>query len=581
MAQRGYFTFVLHGHLPYVLNHGQWPHGMDWLSEASLYSYIPLLREFYRLKKEGVDFHLTIDITPVLAEQLSHPLFKDEFKRYLRARIDSAQEDKAYFKKTDQDHMAGLAQFWEDYFVETLRFYHDEIKEDILAAFRGLQEDGYIEIMTCAATHGYLPLLGLEESINLQLSQGKATYERHFGRAPHGIWLPECAYRPRYPWEPPFSTPLYKAPVERKGIEEHLAAHKLLFFVVDTHLLAGGKAIGTYLERFPMLRRLWLQSQQGQEPLPPAEKRSPYQSYCVSSTGDLDKAAAFFTRDPHTALQVWSAEHGYPGDYWYLEFHKKHFPGGIRYWRITKSKSDLAEKDPYVPERAKERLRAHAEHFVGLIKGQLDKYHNETGERGIMCAPYDMELFGHWWFEGPEWLALVLRLLAEDKGILTTTCNEYLEANPPSLVMQLPEGSWGEGGYHFIWLNQDTVWTWEHIYEMEQSLRSLKGVKGRLPVDTTLQELICQSLRELLLLQSSDWQFLISTVSARDYAELRFSTHYDWLRQLISTTREYLQTGELSEGARNFLSDCKRRDDLFPELDWRWFFEYNINGSRP
>jgi 1,4-alpha-glucan branching enzyme len=575
MAKIGYFTFVLHGHLPYVLNHGQWPHGMDWLSEAALYSYIPLLREFYRLKKEGVDFHLTIDITPVLAEQLSHPLFMDEFKRFLQSRMDTAQEDKAYFKKTGQDHMAGLAQFWEDYFTETIHFYHDEIREDILAGFRELQEDGYLEIMTCAATHGYLPLLGLEKSINLQLSQGKATYERHFGRPPRGIWLPECAYRPRYRWEPPFSTPLYKTPMERSGIEEHLAAHELRFFVVDTHLLAGGKAIGTYVERFPMLRRLWLQSQQGQEPLLPPGKRSPYQSYCVSSTGDLSKAASFFTRDPHTALQVWSAEHGYPGDYWYLEFHKKHFPGGLRYWRITKSKSDLAEKEPYVPERAHERLRAHAEHFVGLIREQLDKYHNEIGEQGVVCAPYDMELFGHWWFEGPEWLALVLRHLAEDKATATTTCNQYLEANPPSLVMQLPEGSWGEGGYHFIWLNEDTLWTWEHIYEMEHALRGLKEVKKRLPNDATLQELICQSLRELLLLQSSDWQFLISTVSARDYAELRFSTHYEWLRQLISITREYLKTGYLSDEDRNFLSDCRQRDDLFPELDWRWFYGYN------
>jgi 1,4-alpha-glucan branching enzyme len=577
MAQRGYFTFVLHGHLPYVLNHGQWPHGMDWLSEAALYSYIPLLREFYRLKKEGVDFQLTIDITPVLAEQLAHTLFKDEFKDYLQARIDSAQEDKAYFKKTGQDHMAGLARFWEGYFAEIISFYQEEIKEDILAAFRGLQEDGYIEIMTCAATHGYLPLLGLEESINLQLSQGKAAHERLFGRPPHGIWLPECAYRPRYRWEPPFATPLYDGPLERRGIEEHLASHELRFFMVDTHLLAGGKAIGTYLERFPMLQRLWLQSQQGQEPLPPAEKRSPYQSYCVSSTGDLNRAAAFFVRDPHTALQVWSGEHGYPGDHWYLEFHKKHFPGGIRYWRITKSKSDLAEKEAYVPERAQERLRAQAEHFADLIKGQINHYHAETGEVGIACAPYDMELFGHWWFEGPQWLGMVLRQLAKDEIVSLTTCNRYLEENPPSLVMQLPEGSWGEGGYHFIWLNQDTAWTWEHIYEMENELRNLRDVSEKLPGDQILEELVQQSLRELLLLQSSDWQFLISTVSARDYAELRFSTHYEWLKQLVSITKEYLHRGEISVGARNFLSDCQRRDNLFPDVDWRWFFNYTNN----
>ena len=185
-----------------------------------------------------------------------------------------------------------------------------------------------------------------------------------------------------------------------------------------------------------------------------------------------------------------------------------------------------------------------------------------------------MELFGHWWFEGPQWLATVLRNLSEDEGIATTTCSQYLDENPPSLVMQLPEGSWGEGGYHFIWLNQDTVWTWQHIYDMESQLRALPGIGDRLSADETLGELMCQTLRELLLLQSSDWQFLISTASARDYAELRFSFHYDCVRQLISIIKDYLQIGTLSDGARNFLSDCQHRDDLFPELDWRWFFDY-------
>jgi len=572
MAKNGYFSFVLHGHLPYVLHHGHWPHGMDWLSEASLYSYLHLLREFYRLRREGVDFHLTLDITPVLAEQLAHPLFKEEFKSYLQDKIDIAKENAAYFRRTSQEQLARLAQFWGDYFAETLRFFQQDIKGDILAAFRSLQDEGYIEIITSAATHGYLPLLGLEESINLQLSQGKATYERHFGRQPQGMWLPECAYRPHYRWEPPFPTPLYESPADRRGIEEHLVAHGMRFFVVDTHLLAGGKAIGTYLERFPLLRRLWLQSQRGQ-PSFSAEKHTPYKAYFASSTGDLSRAAAFFTRDPHTALQVWSGEHGYPGDYWYLEFHKKHFPGGIKYWRVTKSKSDLAEKELYVPERAKERVRDHAAHFAGLVKGQLIKYNAETGEKGVVCAPYDMELFGHWWFEGPQWLAMVLTELAKDEEICTTTCSQYLDKNPPSLVIHLPEGSWGEGGYHFIWLNQDTLWTWEHIYEMEKELMSLYEAVERLAGDKVLEDLVCQALRELLLLQSSDWQFLISTASARDYAELRFSLHYDCLKQLISIIKGYYQSGELTEGAANFLSECQSRDDIFPELDWRWFFE--------
>jgi 1,4-alpha-glucan branching enzyme len=357
-------------------------------------------------------------------------------------------------------------------------------------------------------------------------------------------------------------------PELRKGVEEFVAEAGLRYFIVDSHLLAGGEALGVYIDRFEALRRLWERSQQGvvREPT----ERTVYRTYLASSTGDPNKSPAVFARDTRTAIQVWSGEHGYPGDYAYLEFHKKHFPGGLRYWRVTERTSDLGVKAPYEPERIPERLRGQADHFVDILR-ELVQEQARKQDSPVVCAPYDAELLGHWWFEGPEWLYQVLRRVARDDVVRTITCSEYLKVNPPVEMVRLPEGSWGQGGFHWVWLNEWTEWTWRHIYEAEDRLAA---VLERVPGEPTgeLAEVLRQLVRELLLLQSSDWQFLISTWSARDYAENRFSTHFEDFCGLAAAAETLLAGRPLEESARALLDMLRQRDQLFPEVDiaaWR------------
>jgi 1,4-alpha-glucan branching enzyme len=563
----GYFALVLHSHLPYVLSHGTWPHGTDWLVEAAAETYIPLLNVLRRLVSEGISPQVTIGVTPVLAEQLADDRFREEFLAYLHLKQEVARENEGEFLRRGDHQLADLAHFWWRYYEDIERDFRERYGSDLVGALRQLQEDGHIEVMTSAATHGYLPLLGRDTSVQAQVRLGVASYRHRFGRDPAGIWLPECGYRPRYPWQRPVGAPGSK-PELRKGVEEFVAEAGLRYFIVDSHLLAGGEALGVYLDRFEALRRLWERSAQGvvREPT----ERTVYRTYLASSTGDPAKSPAVFARDTRTAIQVWSGEHGYPGDYWYLEFHKKHFPGGLRYWRVTERTSDLGVKAPYEPERVPQRLRDQADHFVDVLRGVVQEQARKQ-DFPVVCSPYDAELLGHWWFEGPEWLYQVLKRLARDEVVHTITCREYLEVNPPVEMVRLPEGSWGQGGFHWVWLNEWTEWTWRHIYEAEDRLATVLAQAPAQPTGT-LAAVLDQLVRELLLLESSDWQFLITTWSARDYAENRFSTHFEDFRTLAAAAEGLLAGRAMEPGERALLEMLSRRDGLFPEVDladWR------------
>jgi 1,4-alpha-glucan branching enzyme len=561
------FSLVLHTHLPMVVNHGRWPHGSDWLCEAAFECYLPLLETAERLTTDGILPKWTINLSPILTEQLASPEFQKELNFYYdnvrRACVDSRE----HFGREGQRRLVELTQFWEE-FYERMWELHRRIGGDIAGAFAELERHGALEIMTCAATHGYLPLLSRDESIRLQLRTAVETHQRHFGRAPRGIWLPECAYRPRYEWTPPTGRDQGKARRMRPGLEEMLAAHGLEYFVADSHLIAASAPVYLYRDYFPLKGEI---SSERAQPLR-TERRSPYAPYRIASRGGTGDAIAFF-RDPRTTLQVWSRQHGYPGDFAYLEFHKKHFPGGLRLWRITDASRDLGNKQPYDPAMAMQVVRAQAHHFVELTRETAAA----AGEDGpaVVCSPYDAELFGHWWFEGPSWLEQVARTMA-GAGITPLTLSEALEAVPPRSTVQLPEGSWGEGGDHRVWLNPDTEWTWDRIYSTEAEWVELARMRS--DRDGDFKRALAQATRELLLLEASDWQFLITTWAARDYAERRIAEHYAEFKRLSEMTRTLAAGYPLSVEAADTLRRLEREDFCFADLDPSWGVDAPAGG---
>jgi 1,4-alpha-glucan branching enzyme len=562
----GFLTFTLHAHLPYVVNHGTWPHGMEWLHEAAAETYLPLLRILGNLERDNIRFNCNLNLSPILLEQLSHPLFIAEFPNYLTRKIVAAREDEAFFIQSGETHLAETARFWHRFFTQALDDFN-ALGHDIIGGFRHFNDTGLIEIITCGATHGYLPLLGTDESVRAQIRLAVDTHVRHIGKHPRGIWSPECGYRPAGFWNYPVAFAdgeIAPAGFNRIGVEQALSESDIEFFIVDTHLVEES-------ERIPSPYEL-----NGAIPTDPQTRemthgahRSLYQPYFVDGPyGGADKshATTIFPRDPRTGVQVWSGDTGYPGDNVYLDFHKKRWPGGHRYWRVTGPKVDMGDKLPYYPQQAAERVKAHAANFVHLVHEALKSGFNDTIPP-VLCSPFDAELFGHWWFEGTLWLEAVARNLhTYDSGIQLISGSEYLDRYPRAGFIAMHEGSWGAEGCNQVWMNPETSWTYTHIYPAEIYVR--EAVTAGRWRDSALGKRILQQLcRELLLLESSDWQFLITTGAARDYAEIRFLTHNDQFNEIKTFWQTFDASGDLTGAQEGRLAEIELRDNIFPGID--------------
>ena len=560
----GYLTFTLHAHLPYVVNHGTWPHGLEWLLEAAAETYLPLLRTLENLHRDGIALKCNLNISPILLEQLAHPVFKAEFPEYVERKILAAKEDEAYFIQSGEPHFAETARYWQSYFTQAKDDFA-ALDSNIIAGFRKFNDLGLIDIITCGATHGYMPLLGTDESVRAQVRIGVETHQKHIGKHPRGIWAPECGYRPSGWWEFPVvpngSSEPWKG-FDRIGVEQAIGESKIDFFFVDTHLVEESERIPAPYEllfgKVPVDKQLEVMSR---EP-----HRSLYQPYFVAGPYAATFPVSIFPRDPRTGVQVWSGDAGYPGDANYLDFHKKRWPGGHRYWQVTGSKVDMGDKMPYFPHEAAARTKSHAEHYVGIVYEALKAGFGDEVPP-ILTSPFDAELFGHWWYEGVMWLEHVARTMArEDIPLALTTCSEYLDAYPNGGFIAMHEGSWGANGTNEVWMNPDTSWTWTHIYPAEASLRSI-ATEGKWRESALGMRIMQQLCRELLLLESSDWQFLITTAAARDYAEKRFLTHLDQFHEVEAMWASFAETGSITPQRDSRLAEIELRDSVFADID--------------
>jgi 1,4-alpha-glucan branching enzyme len=559
----GYFSFVLHSHLPYVRLAGRWPHGEEMVHQAIAETYIPLLNALYDLKAEGYHPRLTIGLTPILLEQLADADVRQHFDMYVEERLALIEADLERFEAAEDSHLSYLARFYQDWYAGIHDSFRQRYDRDLVAAFRHLQKEGNLEIITSAATHSYLPLLARDSSIYGQLRTGVGEYWQRLETAPRGVWLPEAGYRP----------PFMEGDRYRPGIEEFLADLNLGYFITDTHAIRGGRLVGKVAGdvagpygAVPKRRLVMAQDER-----PQAEERSTMRPYYVRAA-----KVAVYGRNERTGLQVWSANQGYPGDSIYREFHRKDAQSGMQYWRITGSEVDLEHKQHYDPYPAFQQVREHARHFVSLVRDELAGYAAESHIPGIVVSAYDTELFGHWWFEGVAWLQEVLRLLEDHEEVGLTTADRYLAQFPPDEVIDLPESSWGEGGGHWTWLNPETEWMWPLIHSAEKRIERLNAL---LPAATgELAETLAQTTRELVLLESSDWPFLVSTGQAKEYAIDRFQQHLARFNALAGMA----ERGEpLSATDREFLTMAQQEDNPFPRIDYRAFHErrYEIQGQ--
>ncbi|MHC4996612.1 MAG: 1,4-alpha-glucan branching protein domain-containing protein, partial [Planctomycetota bacterium] len=404
-------------------------------------------------------------------------------------------------------------------------------------------------------------------SIRAQLRAGVNSSERILGFKPKGMWLPECAYRPGGKWTPPIG---WGAKDNRYPLEHLIADEGIGHFFVESHLIEGCRSEGV------RDGDNWFKVDWGEAAKYPNRGwGSVNEPHVVSSDGSGRGSVVAMARDQNVCEQVWSGSIGYPADGVYLEFHKKHGARrGLRYWKITGNKVDLGAKDPYYPDDIDGKVFAHARHFCDTVKSRLHDFRNRTGREGVVVATFDAELFGHWWFEGPQFLRDVVLSFHADPDVDMVTAERALEINPPDKAAWLPEGSWGEEGDHRVWANDKINWMWDIEYRCEANFgKATMQLPWR--KEPHIEELLKKAARELLLLQSSDWAFIITRGQAIDYGIKRFMLHVGRFETLIdiaekaSADSAYLN--RLSEVEQFEIQDADLHDIIFPDIDLNWW----------
>lgn len=551
----GSFVLMLHSHLPYYRKAGMWPFGEENLYECMAETYLPLLNALYELKDEGIQAGITVGITPVLAEQLADDHLQQGFITYIGKRLEAVKSDSMRYpdpKVPHSEHLAFLAKFYTEHFEQLLSDFTNKYNRNLLGAFRALQEAGCIEITTSAATHGFLPLLGNDEAIQNQLATGIDSYKRHFGQDPKGIWLPECAYRPAKPW----TDVVTGETTMRPAIESFLYENGLQYFFTEFQAIEGSKT-AAFRRDFGLYKDIQLKNMPTDTPEGTIGLTTD-QAYWMK-----EYPVAVLGRNERASFQVWSAADGYPGDGVYREFHKKDSNSGMHYWSITSKESDFYDKMLYDPIKALQQAEAHAGHYAWLIGELLKERHQATGKSNLLMVSFDTELYGHWWFEGVHFLKHAIRALHQNTSLTVETASSYLASHPPTQAIDLPESTWGAGGHFWVWDNPNTSWMWPIIHRKEHTMKQLAERYSNEKHSLTIRALN-QANRELLLLEGSDWPFLVTTFQAKDYAVERFNQHCENFDTLV----HMLETGTIEEAK---LAALEAHNNAFPTIDYRWF----------
>ncbi len=521
----GYFCLVLHTHLPYI-HHPEYETFLEerWFFEAVHETYIPLLMVFDRLAEKKVPFKVTMSLTPPLLEMMRENNLSDKFVKHTKDLIELCEKELSYAKT---QHERELAIFYKNRFETNLKYY-EQLSRDLIKGFEKHSKSGNLLLVTCNATHAYLPLLQHDKrSVEAQIKVGVEAFKQRIGNNPKGIWLAECGYYP--------------------GLDEILAKYGLKFFFVDSHAL-------------------WYADEQ--------PKFGVYRPVMTPS------GVFALARDPDSSEQVWSATLGYPGDGRYREFYRdlgfdRDFeyikpyidPSGVRvntgikYHRITSKQVPLDKKEFYDRSEALRAVEEHATDFVAKKVTQVERLYNIFGEPPVIVAPFDTELFGHWWFEGPEFIESFFSKLAQTRILKPITALEATEKFDSYQILTPAESSWGNGGYHETWLNGKNDWIQIHVRELSERMHRYVD-EHRNETDPLKIRVINQMFREILLLQSSDWPFIITTGTSVDYAVNRIKTH---VKRFLDLEKQLLEDNIDEES----LAKLESVDAIFPWLDFR------------
>ena len=523
---KGLLNILLHAHLPFI-KHPEYESFLEenWLFEAITESYLPQLRMAHKLASESIPINLTFSFSPTLIAMLQDDLLKERYRRYLHNHIELGEKELERTKGSVYQHK--VAQRYVANYRDCLQEFDALYGGDILKGFDQLQKQGLIEIITTPGSYPFLPFYQqYPKNIAAHVEAAIDTYHLTFGKTPRGLWLPECGYYP--------------------GLEHILADYDISYFFSSAH----GLLFADY---------------------PP--------EWGVFAPAKTPRGVTFFARDLASAGLVWSPLTGYPGDPEYRDFYRDigydlefdyvkpyihleefRINTGFKYHAVS-GKDD--HKHLYDPSKAAERVKEHAGNFLYHQSKRIKKLLSVMGQQPIITCPYTAELFGHWWYEGIDWLETVIRYAHSNYGELElVTPSEYLEHNSPVCETQPIFSSWGNKGYAEVWLEGSNDWIYRHIH---MAIERLQELISRFPDATGLKErALNQACREVLLAQAIDWPVIMRSGTSEEYAASRIREHISNFYRIYDA----MSQGTLGT---EWLTKVEKKHNVFPRLNYKVF----------
>ena len=535
MAKPGRVHLLLHAHLPFV-REPSYDRFLEenWFFEAMAETYLPIIQMLNRLEEKGVPGTLNFSVSSALLAMLTDRSLLDKFSRHLHKQLELLEREKVRLQN-DAERME-VVNFYYRRQVALINTWERDCGCEIVPALKRLEQIGKINLLTCVGTHPFLPAYQSDiESIRLQLKITVRAFEEAFGRKPRGLWLPECGYF--------------------EGLDAILAEYGFKYFFLETHGVLLAKPAPKYGVFAPI--------------------KTPAGLYC-------------FGREQSSSMEVWSRKTGYPGHPEYREFFKDiaheresdylgdyflaagtHIETGLKYYRITGSE----DKKVYRPWNALRLVEDHARLFVANREATVSSLlPNMDGNKASILCPYDAELFGHWWFEGPLFIEKMFERAASSNVVEMASLEDSVpsKAAEPAADTDVHKpifSSWGEGGFGEVWMNDDVAFQYPLFFRMRKMMDELKsrilhGARtavgnARGSKNAIAKRFLAQMARELVLFQASDWAFMIHNNSAADYARARLNGHYE---NVCALYRETVK----SNPDTKLLKKLEQKNNLFP-----------------
>ncbi len=492
---------ALHAHLPYIrIPEKKFPLQELWLFQSITECYIPLIVCLNELIEEDIEFNITLSLSPTLLSMLGDNYYKDKYKNYLQTLRNLIRKISAN-PKDDIEHAVSALR----HRIQKIADFHEKANGDIINEFRKLSQDNRVNLITTAATHALFPLFRFSEHlIDKQIDTGLREFEKSFGFRPDGFWLPEMGYY--------------------ANLDKILRDNNLKYTFLDAHSVYFAKKNPTYGNFYP---------------------------------AKTDNGITIFPREMALSNIIWSAGTGYPGDYRYREFHFDYtysltdselndleidkIPFGLKIYRIT---GEDRLKEFYNPENAMAVIEEHSSDFIKKIIDRANQIGSRIDKIPVFTLPFDAELFGHWWYEGPEFLKKIIKKISASKEIrLVSPGDPDVTADLESITPA--ESSWGNEGSFQTWMNPESSWIYPEIADLYYRL---------IAASNSSEKAVKQAFREILLASSSDWTFFIANGNSKDYGKMRLKDHISSAKKII----ESIESGNIDE---EFIL---QRESLYP-----------------